>query len=108
MHHPCNILVLLGKHNTIEEIAQQIQNTGLTNEEGANMGQIMWANSIFISNSQACLIKIVQLHKENFFSCGSKWLEDSCSNHRTFQEWYVHILYVYSWSLLTLRGPDIH
>ena len=41
MHHPCNILVLLGKHNTIEEIAQQIQNTELTNEEGANMGQIM-------------------------------------------------------------------
>ena len=42
MHHPCNILVLLGKHNTIEEIARQIQNTGLTNEEGANMGPIIW------------------------------------------------------------------
>ena len=41
MHHPCNILVLLGKHNTIEEIARQIQNTGLTNEEGANMGPII-------------------------------------------------------------------
>ena len=42
MHHPCNILILLGKHNTIEEIARQIQNTELTNEEEANMGPIIW------------------------------------------------------------------
>lgn len=34
MHHPCNILILLGKHNIIEEIAWQIQNTELTNERG--------------------------------------------------------------------------
>lgn len=42
MHHPRNILILLGKHNIIEEIAWQIQNTELTNEEEANIGPIIW------------------------------------------------------------------